>query len=285
MQRAAGARTGWGAALELGRVPQRDALDVASPNRARMSNYLLGGKDHYGADREACERLLEVVPSARAVAVAAQQFLLRVTSHLARGHGVRQFIVFGVGLPTAVGVHHVAQSIDARAHVVYADDDPLALVHCRALWEDWRRTVVQRAGPLEAGDLLVDSEVRRVIDMRLPVAVTFVSALHSIPGPVAAARVLEEVVGLLPPGSFLVASHLVSEEALVRRRAEAVLQQAVGGPGGHVWARSEVVSLFGSLRLLMPGLVDVSRWRQSSDRVVAGGSSAWSEYGAVAVVT
>jgi hypothetical protein len=249
-----------------------------------MGNYLLGGKDHYGADREACERLLEVVPSARAVAVAAHQFLLRVTSHLAREHGVRQFIVFGVGLPTAVGVHHVAQSIDARAHVVYADDDPLALVHCRALWEDWRRTVVQRASPLEAGDLLLDSEVRRVIDMRLPVAVTFVSALHSVPGPVAAARVLEEVAGLLPSGSFLVASHLVSEEAQVRRRAEAVLQQAVGGPGGHVWARSEVVSLFGSLRLLMPGLVGVSRWRPVSDRVIAACSSAWSEYGAVAVV-
>ncbi|MEU6807713.1 SAM-dependent methyltransferase [Streptomyces sp. NPDC046831] len=265
-------------------MPRRDALDVASPSRARMSNYLLGGKDHYGADRVACERLLEVVPSARAVAVAAHEFLLRVTSYLAREHGVRQFIVFGVGLPTTVGVHQVAQSIDARARVVYADDDPLALVHCRALWEDWRRTVVQRAGPLEAGDLLLDPEVRRVIDMRLPVAVTFVSALYSVPGPVAAARVLKEVAGLLPPGSFLVASHLVSEEAQVRRRAEVVLQRAVGGACGHVWARSEVASLFDSLRLLVPGLVDVSRWRPGSDCVVRVGSSAWSEYGAVAVV-
>jgi hypothetical protein len=270
--------------LERGRVPQGDVLDVASANAARMTNYLLGGKDHYAADRAACAQLLEVVPSARGVAVAAHRFLLRVTSLLAREYGVRQFVVFGTGLPTAVGVHHIAQAVDGRSHVVYADEDALALVHCRAMWEDWRRTLVMRAGPLQAERLLLDPEVRRLIESDEPTAVMFVSVLHTIAQPAEVAGVLEQVAGILAPGSFIAASHLVSEDAWVRGRADALYQQASGGRWGQVRPRAEVARCFGSLPLLRPGLVDVCQWRPGSDRMAAVGSRVWAEHGAVAHV-
>ncbi|MFF9119035.1 SAM-dependent methyltransferase [Streptomyces massasporeus] len=279
-----GRQDGVGAAVERGRVPQGDVLDVASASVARMTDYLLGGKDHYAADREACEQLLEVVPTARGVTADAHRFLLRVTSLLAREHRVRQFVVFGTGLPTAVGVHHVAQAVDGRSHVVYADDDSLALVHCRALWEDWRRTLVMRAGPLQAQQLLLGPEVRRLITLDEPTAVMFVSVLHRIAQTAEAAEVLEQVAGMLAPGSFIAASHLVSEDAQVRGRADALYQQASAGRWGPVRPRAEIARYFGSLPLLTPGLVDVCQWRPGGDRMAAAGSWAWAEHGAVAFV-
>jgi hypothetical protein len=270
--------------LERGRVPLWDVIDVTSPNVARMNNYLLGGKDHYPADREACERLLAIAPGARSVAEGAHRFLLRVTSHLARQYKVRQFVVFGAGLPTPVEVHQVAQSIDVCSRVVYADDDPLALAHGRALREDGRRTVVVQADPLHAASVLLDPAVRRLVDARLPVAVLMVSVLHRIPEPAGPDRLLERTARLLAPGSFIAASHLVSEDARVRRRADAVLLEATGGRWGQVRARSEIEPFFGTLPLLAPGLVDVAQWRPGSDRTAGRDSRAWAEYGGVAMV-
>jgi hypothetical protein len=265
-------------------MPRWDVIDVTSPNMARMNNYLLGGKDHYPADREACERLLAAAPGARSVAEGAHRFLLRVTSHLAREYRIRQFVVFGAGLPAPVDVHQIAQSIDVCSRVVYADDDRLALAHGRALREDGWRTVMVQADPLQTASLLRDPAVRRLIDTGLPVAVLMVSVLHRIPPPAAPAGLVERTARLLAPGSFIAASHLVSDDAWVRRQADAVLLEAAGGRWGQVRARSEIEPFFGALPLLTPGLVDVTQWRPGSDRTAGRGSRAWAEYGAVVTV-
>ena len=39
------------------------SFDPTVPNPARMWNYWLGGKDNFAADRQAAERVLEVMPS------------------------------------------------------------------------------------------------------------------------------------------------------------------------------------------------------------------------------
>ncbi|MFH8443406.1 SAM-dependent methyltransferase [Streptomyces sp. NPDC018026] len=282
-QRAAGTNTGRGATLERGQTPRLDVIDSKSPNLARMNNYLLGGKDHYGADREACERLTQIVPEAPRVAQAAHRFLLRATSHLARDHQVRQYVVFGAGLPTSVGVHHVARRIQAGARTVYADHDPLALVHGRALWED-RYTLVMRAAPAESLALLKSAAVRQMIDFSSPVAVLLVSGLHSVPEDAGPSTVLQQAARILASGSFIAASHLVSEDAEVRRKAGALLREAAAGRWGRVRPRADVDAFFGGLQQLTPGLVDVHQWRPGGDRAAGGGSLRWAERGAVAVV-
>ncbi|MFG2960798.1 SAM-dependent methyltransferase [Streptomyces sp. NPDC048291] len=259
-------------------------IDVAAPNLARMNNYLLGGKDHYPADRRAGEQLLRIVPQARDVAQAAHRFLLRATSHLAREHRIRQFVVFGTGLPTQVGVHQIAQSVSARCRVVYADDDPLVLTHARALWEQPRRTLVLHAGPAQAAELLTGPAAGVLIDLALPVAVLFVSALQTVPGPAGPQRVLEQTAGVLAPGSLVAASQPVSEDPKVRQRTGGLLGEAAGGRWGQVRSRDEVAPFFRPLRPLAPGLVDVRRWRPGSDRTAGGGSRLWAEYGGVAMV-
>ncbi|MFB8183394.1 SAM-dependent methyltransferase [Streptomyces sp. NPDC055966] len=258
--------------------------DVTAPNLARMNNYLLGGKDHYPADRDACQRLLRIAPQAREVAEAANRFVLRATSYMAREHQIRQFVVFGPGLPAQVGVHQIAQSIDVRCRVVYADDDPLVLTHARALWERPRRTLVLQATPEQAAHLLLEPAVRGLINPVLPVAVLFVSTLHTITEPVGPRAVMEQMAAILAPGSLVAASHLVSDDQDVRVQAGALLRDAAGGRWGQLRSRDEVEPLFSALRPLPPGLVDVERWRPGSDRTAGGGSRLWAEFGGMAMV-
>src|SRR6266536_679423 len=59
--------------------------------------------------------------------------LARVVRHLAREAGVRQFLDIGTGIPTANNTHEVAQSVAPDCRVVYVDNDPIVLVHARAL--------------------------------------------------------------------------------------------------------------------------------------------------------
>ncbi|WP_308201419.1 SAM-dependent methyltransferase [Sphaerisporangium perillae] len=56
--------------------------------------------------------------------------------YLAGECGIWQFLDIGTGLPTQENVHQVAQRTDPRARVVYVDNDPLVLVHARALLAD-----------------------------------------------------------------------------------------------------------------------------------------------------
>ena len=52
------------------------SFDPGVPNPARMWNYWLGGKDNFAADREAAERVLQVMPTMPMIARAAR--LLRL---------------------------------------------------------------------------------------------------------------------------------------------------------------------------------------------------------------
>ena len=53
--------------------------------------------------------------------------------YLAGEAGIRQFLDIGTGLPTVDNTHQVAQRVAPEARIVYVDNDPLVLVHARAL--------------------------------------------------------------------------------------------------------------------------------------------------------
>src|SRR5258705_1645862 len=98
-----------------------------------MWNYWLGGKDNFAADRQAAERVLEVMPSLPLIARAARLFLIDAVYQLATEHGIRQFLDIGTGLPTADNTHDVAQRAAPESRIVYVDNDPVVLTHARAL--------------------------------------------------------------------------------------------------------------------------------------------------------
>jgi hypothetical protein len=126
-------------------LPVSGDIDVTAPNIARVYDWLFGGKDNYGADREHGEQLLERLPRTREFAVANRQFMKRVVQFLVAEAGITQFLDFGSGLPTRDNVHEVAQAVNSEARVVYLDNDPVVLSHGRALMASSTNTRVIEA--------------------------------------------------------------------------------------------------------------------------------------------
>ncbi|MFR9723189.1 SAM-dependent methyltransferase [Streptomyces sp. MS19] len=84
--------------------------------------------------RAAAAQALRDPPHARTVAHADRAFMHRLTRVLAAGHGSRQWLDIGTGIPTPPNLHEVARSVAPGARVVYVDDDRVvALAHTAAL--------------------------------------------------------------------------------------------------------------------------------------------------------
>ncbi|MCX5528072.1 SAM-dependent methyltransferase [Streptomyces bobili] len=260
------------------------SIDATVPTAARMYDHYLGGKDNYAADRAACEELDKVVPSTRVLALNNRRFLQRVVRTLTQEHGIRQYLDHGSGLPTQNNVHQVAQSIDPSAHVVYVDNDPMVLVHGRALLEQDERTTVIHADMRETEAIFTHPDTERLIDFSQPVAVLFNSVFHCIPdsetdGPPAVVR---RVADRLAPGSFLVMCQLVSEDPEVREFVTNFMDQATQGHWGRVRQEKDMDALFAGLEILDPGLVEVSTWRPDTEVAPRQLTQEWIEYGGVA---
>ncbi|MDN0197850.1 SAM-dependent methyltransferase [Streptomyces sp. S.PNR 29] len=258
-------------------------IDANVPTAARMYDHYLGGKDNYAADRAACEQLDKVVPSTRALAVNNRRFLQRVVRTLAADYGIRQFLDHGSGLPTQNNVHQVAQGIDPDARVVYVDNDPMVLVHGRALLEQNDRTAVIHADMRHTDTIFSHAETERLIDFSQPVAVLFNSVFHCIPdsetdGPPAVVR---RVAERLVPGSYLVMCQLVSEDPEVRDFVTSFMDQATQGHWGRVRQEKDVAEWFEGMDVLEPGLVEVSTWRPDNEVAPRQLTQEWIEFGGV----
>src|SRR5947208_15570582 len=136
-----------------------------------MWTYWLGGKDNFAADRQAAERVLEVMPSLPLIARAARLFLIDAVHQLAAEHGIRQFLDIGTGLPTADNTHDVAQRAAPGSRIVYADYDPVVLAHARALLTSSPegRTDYIQADLRDTEKILAAAE--RTLDFSKPVAI------------------------------------------------------------------------------------------------------------------
>ncbi|MFJ5531906.1 SAM-dependent methyltransferase [Streptomyces sp. NPDC093261] len=259
------------------------SIDATVPTAARMYDHYLGGKDNYAVDRAACEELDKVVPSTRALALNNRRFLQRVVRTLATEYGIRQFLDHGSGLPTQDNVHQVAQRVDPGTHVVYVDNDPMVLVHGRALLEQDERTTVIQADMRDTEAIFSHPDTRRLIDFSRPVAVLFNSVMHCIPdsetdGPPALVR---RVTERLVPGSCLVMCQLVSEDAEVRDFVTGFMDQATQGHWGRVRQEKDVAAWFEGMDILEPGLVEVSTWRPDSEVAPRQLTQEWIEFGGV----
>jgi hypothetical protein len=115
------------------RVPRPGDIDTTVLPSARIWNYWLGGKDNYPVDREAGDRFLKIYPDIAGVARAVRYFVARAVRYLAADAGIRQFLDIGTGLPTAGNTHEVAQQVAPQSRIMYVDNDPLVLVHARAM--------------------------------------------------------------------------------------------------------------------------------------------------------
>ncbi len=236
-------------------------IDTATPNIARIYDYLLGGKDNFAADRQAARQLMEAIPDVAAIARDNRSFLGRVVRYLAVQGGVRQFLDLGGGLPTQANVHELAQGVAPDARVVYVDNDPVVASHGQALLAAGDQVGMVFGDLCEPAAILGHREVRRLLDLAQPVAVLCTSTLHFIPDEAGPHKIIAEYRDALASGSCLVISHGTLEEdpAGEGGKAEGVYRQASSQL--HVRPLAEVRRFFDGFELIEPGLTWITEWR------------------------
>jgi hypothetical protein len=246
---------------DLGSADPGPGFDPSVPHPARVYSYWLGGKDHYPADRHAAEEVIRYRPQVVAGARANRAFLARVVRYLAAQCGIRQFLDIGTGLPAPNSTHEVAQVAAPESRVVYVDNDPLVLVHARALLTstpqgacDYMEADVRNTAAILAG-------AGRTLDFSRPTAVLLLAVLHFIADTDDPAGIVSALARQLAPGSFVAISHLTSDFAPSAVTAGVESYNALVPAPLITRSHTQVSALFGRLPLVPPGVVPLTEWR------------------------
>jgi hypothetical protein len=229
------------------------------PSIARTYDYLLGGKDHFPADRVVGDIFVRRVPGAVDIALDNRACLTRAVTYIARELGIGQFLDLGSGLPTADNLHEVAQRANPAARVGYVDIDPVVLAHGRALLQQDDQTVVISADITDPQSVLGDKELRALLDLSRPVAVIASAILHHLTDeedPLATIGAFKDEVA---EGSCLFVSHFRTMGDPESAGLEEVLHEAFGR--GDWRTDTQIAGYFTGMDLVDPGIVPCAHWR------------------------
>jgi hypothetical protein len=207
-------------------------FDTRRPCLARAHDYLLGGRNHFAADRELARTLLDVSPLTGELLGENRAFACRAVG-LAAGAGVGQFLDIGSGLP---GLHEAACAVLPGARMVYIDNDPDVRAQGSALVTAASGVRFLDGDLAEPEALLTSPALRAVLDLREPVCLVLAMVLHLV-SESTARGVAGALVRALAPGSYVVISCAASTL----------------GPDG-------LEPYFGGLELIEPGIADARVW-------------------------
>ncbi|TDB90561.1 SAM-dependent methyltransferase [Actinomadura sp. KC216] len=240
-------------------------IDTTVPQSARVWNYFLGGKDNFAVDREVGDQYRKTFPGIIDIARTDRAFLGRAVRHLAGEAGVRQFLDIGTGLPTMDNTHEVAQRVAPEAKIVYVDNDPLVLVHARALLTSTPQGACKYIeADLREPDKILEGAAE-TLDFGKPVAVMLLAILQFIPDFDRSYEIVMRLLAAMPSGSYLALTHATldlggqpdmdanaeAQRTWNERAAETITPRS----------RDQILRYFDGLELLEPGLVSLPQWR------------------------
>ncbi|MBV9446246.1 MAG: SAM-dependent methyltransferase [Streptosporangiaceae bacterium] len=241
-------------------------IDTSVSHSARVWNYWLGGNDHYPVDRKVGERILAFVPELVRSARADRHFLARAVRFLA-AQGIRQFLDIGTGLPTVDNTHEVAQRLAPESRIVYVDNDPLVLVHARALLTSTPEGACDYIEADVGDPEAILRQAGRTLDFSQPVAIMMLGVLNFVIDHDQAIQVVRRLVAATVPGSYLVISHPTTEVDAVPMTEAVRYWNQQGSAQMTLRDREELLRFFDGLDLLEPGVVTCSRWRPDATEI------------------
>ncbi|RKN43895.1 SAM-dependent methyltransferase [Streptomyces hoynatensis] len=235
-------------------------IDITRPHSARIWNYLLGGKDNYEVDRAAGDRIVALAPGMVDITRHSRAFIGRVVRHLAGTAGIRQFLDIGTGLPTVDNTHEIAQRVAPDCRIVYVDNDPLVLVHARALLTS---TPEGACDYLEADARDPEKILRAAaatLDFSRPVGLMLMGILGLVSDYDEARGIVDHLLAALPAGSYLALNDGTDTDPAY---VEAIRRYNAGTRAVPYTPRSpeQIEGYFRGLDLLEPGIVSCSQWR------------------------
>ncbi|MFI6500345.1 SAM-dependent methyltransferase [Nonomuraea typhae] len=244
-------------------------LKTSVPHSARIYDYLLGGKDNFEADRVAAANITRDWPNLPRSMRANRNFMLRVGRYLAAEHGIGQFLDIGTGLPTPPNLHDVVQEVAPESRIVYVDNDPIVLVHARALLvsDPAGRTSYLDADLRDPETILDSPQLRGTLDLRKPVALTLLAIVHFILDDAEVHDLIDRLMRPLAPGSVLALSTCTADSAPEEVYAGVAAYNANGVPL-KARTKAEVTPFFDGLELIDPGVVLVNQWHPDESAAV-----------------
>ena len=246
------------------------ALNTSVPHSARVWNYWLDGKDNFAVDRAVGDQVREVFPEIVEAARYSRAFLRRAVTFLAGEAGIRQFLDVGTGLPTADNTHEVAQRVAPDSRIVYVDNDPLVLVHARALLTSTPEGVTQYLDFDLHDTAGIIRGAQKTLDFGRPIALMMLGVMGHVQDPGEARAIVQDLVGHLPSGSYLAMSDgtATSERVIESHRQ----YNESGAVPYHLREVDDFVSFFDGLDLVEPGVVPLGQWRpERPDNTVVDG--------------
>jgi O-methyltransferase involved in polyketide biosynthesis len=248
-------------------------IDTTRAHPARVYDYWLGGKDNFAADREAGELALRAYPQLALAIRSNRAFLGRAVRFLV-GEGIRQFLDIGTGIPAADNTHEVAQREAPDSRIVYVDNDPVVLLHAKALLKSAPEGACDYIqADLRDPDAIV-AAAARTLDFGKPVALMLLAVLQFILPEQDPYGLVSRLMAELPSGSYLVISHPTDDFNPNKGESMKVYNERSAEPA-VVRDKAATARFFDGLDLVEPGVVPVSGWRPDSDNVAASPSSMW----------
>jgi hypothetical protein len=237
-------------------------VNINVPHSARIYDYWLGGKDNFAVDRAVGEAMIKAIPGMRYMAGENRKFVHRAARDLVAKEGITQFLDIGTGIPTRPNLHEIAQRIAPEARVVYVDNDPIVLVHARALMisTEQGRSEYISADIRDSESILRDPVLLDTLDFGKPIGLTLIAILMLLADADDPWTTVAALRDAMPSGSCLAITHPTADFAPDEVNTAVA---AATGAGMTLVARTKeaVTRFFGDWEFLEPGLVPVSSWR------------------------
>jgi hypothetical protein len=240
-------------------------IDTSVAHSARIYDYILGGKDNFEADRKAAAAAIAANPAMASGMRENRAVMRRAAAYLAQEAGIRQFLDIGTGLPTSPNVHEIAQAADPSSRVVYVDNDPIVLVHARALLRSTRdgKCAYIDADVRDPKAIVSSPQLRDTLDLDQPVALMLFGILHFLPDEADPYGIVAQLLGELVPGSYLAIQHPTAD----------FYPPGVGGQTAYRAAgipfqyrtQDQFARFLDGLELVEPGITPMAEWRADNE--------------------
>jgi hypothetical protein len=159
---------------------------------------------------------------------------------------------------------------------VYADNDPIVLLHARALLSSTPQGTCDYVEADLRDTAAIVRAAARTLDLGAPVALMLLIILHLIPDDDDPYGIVAELMGALPSGSYLVLAHPASDiRAAQMAEMTRRVNERMSGPVATMRDRSAITRFFDGLDLVEPGVVQPQQWRPEPETLSPPQVTAW----------
>jgi len=234
--------------------------DDGIPNAARVYDYLLDGSFNTLVDREFAAIIERQMPSTRECVRNNRAFATRAVRHAAE-RGVRQFLDLGAGIPTAGGLHKVAEEVDEDIRWAAIDNEAVAVATGELTTENDDRVTYVYADFTEPGTVLNNPAVRATIDFTEPVLVILAAAMHFVADSKNPYDVVAAYRDATVSNSMIALTHVTADDPNVTEMNATADSYSSTRNGVTVRSFGQVRRFADGYTVVEPGIVLTADWR------------------------